>query len=112
MCDCAGVQAPLSFTLGYAAPEVAIALTAGMEVVQAEPAMDAWAIGVIAFELLTGRPAFRMEHGKQDVSCSPPTCVWPYVYWHTLPGSPYVLCSVVWRVFGARVFGANASCRV
>lgn len=62
-----GVQAPLSFTLGYAAPEVAIALTAGMEVVQAEPAMDAWAIGVIAFELLTGRPAFRMELGKQDV---------------------------------------------
>ena len=62
---------PLSFTLGYAAPEVAIALAEGSEVVAAECAMDAWAIGVIAFELLTGKSAFKMFRGKQDV-CPPP----------------------------------------
>lgn len=63
----AGATVPLSFTLGYAAPEVAIALAEGSELVIAECAMDAWAIGVIAFELLTGRSAFKMFRGKQDV---------------------------------------------
>lgn len=67
ICVCAGAVAPLSFTLGYAAPEVAMALVEGEETVITECAMDAWAIGVIAFELLTGKPAFRMAHGKQEV---------------------------------------------
>ena len=37
--------------------------------------MDAWAIGVIAFELLTGRSAFKMVRGKQDVRPLPFTPV-------------------------------------
>jgi serine/threonine protein kinase len=63
----AGYRAPLSFTLGYAAPEVAFALEQGCDTIVADCPMDAWAIGVIAFELLTGRPAFKMFRGKQDV---------------------------------------------
>ena len=55
-----GAQAPLNFTLTYAAPEVVHALVAGERVIHASPALDAWALGVMAFELLTGAPAFNL----------------------------------------------------
>ena len=32
-----------------------------------QEALDAWALGVMAFELLTGQPALRMNHGKEKV---------------------------------------------
>eukprot|EP00892_Ulva_mutabilis_P005729 jgi/Ulvmu1/3528/UM163_0010.1 len=55
-----GEHAPLSFTLAYAAPEVAEACHARRELLEVSPALDAWALGVIAIELLTGAPAFDM----------------------------------------------------
>eukprot|EP00892_Ulva_mutabilis_P004147 jgi/Ulvmu1/2103/UM125_0007.1 len=56
----AGEDAPLCFTLAYAPPEVAIAAMASRARIQSDPAMDAWSLGVMAYELMTGAPAFRL----------------------------------------------------
>ena len=62
-----GELAPLSFTLQYCPPEVLRAwLMREKEVVAAE-AMDAWAMGVVAFELLTGHDAFSFGTGRAQV---------------------------------------------
>ena len=53
-----GQEAPISFTVAYAAPEVVRALHKQQHYVEAMPALDAWSLGVMAFELLTGAPAF------------------------------------------------------
>lgn len=55
-----GVSAPLSFTLAYAAPEVVNALENGEKCIATTAALDSWSLGVMAFELLTGAPAFRL----------------------------------------------------
>jgi eukaryotic-like serine/threonine-protein kinase len=55
-----GKPAPLSFTLAYAAPEVVHTLEMGMKTIKGTPALDSWSLGVMAFELLTGSPAFRL----------------------------------------------------
>jgi serine/threonine protein kinase len=55
-----GTPAPLSFTLAYAAPEVVRAFEMGKDRIESNPALDAWSLGVMAFELLTGLPAFRL----------------------------------------------------
>ena len=52
--------APLNFTLAYAAPEVASAAMASQKVIRPTPALDAWSLGVMAFELMTRAPAFRL----------------------------------------------------
>jgi serine/threonine protein kinase len=60
--DCAariGAPAPISFTLAYAAPEVLHAVETGIKTIESTPALDAWSLGVLAFELLTGSPAFK-----------------------------------------------------
>ena len=61
-----GEKACLGFTLVYAAPEVIMAANEGFKAVTADPAMDAWALGVMAFELLTGRPIFRQMIDSTD----------------------------------------------
>eukprot|EP00892_Ulva_mutabilis_P005912 jgi/Ulvmu1/3693/UM017_0110.1 len=53
-----GSTAGLSFSLKYAAPEVVHALEAGSKTVHVDAAVDIWAFGVIAFELLNGERAF------------------------------------------------------
>ena len=53
-----GEEAPLCFSLAYAAPEVAVAYRGRQQSIEAQPALDAWSLGVTAFELLTGAPAF------------------------------------------------------
>ena len=52
--------APVSFTLAYAAPEVLRAVELNSPTIQSAPAIDAWSLGVMAFELLTRAPAFRL----------------------------------------------------
>ena len=61
----AGATVPASFTPTYAAPEVVLAYKAGAPCVAA-PSMDAWAMGVMAFELLTHKPAFEKVKGGSD----------------------------------------------
>lgn len=53
-----GTHAPLRFRLPYSPPETARAYAAGETAAAAAASEDAWALGVVAFELLTGRPAF------------------------------------------------------
>eukprot|EP00892_Ulva_mutabilis_P006551 jgi/Ulvmu1/4268/UM194_0008.1 len=55
-----GEVAPLNFTLAYAPPEVARAFTGEHRRIESNPALDAWSLGVMAFELLTGAPAFNL----------------------------------------------------
>ena len=69
-----GEVAPLSFTLAYAAPEVARAFFAGDRYIESHPALDTWSLGGMAFELLTGAPAFNLlTDGRRGVrSPTPP----------------------------------------
>lgn len=54
-----GVSEPLRFSLAYAAPEVVrTAMQPDSKGIVADPAFDAWSLGVIAFEVLTGERAF------------------------------------------------------
>ena len=63
-----GSQAPLSFTLAYAAPEVVAAYQRQEQSIEASTSQDAWSLGVLAFELLTGAPAFNMiAEGRSGV---------------------------------------------
>ena len=63
-----GHRAALAFTLTYAAPEVVRAFVAQERQAEAAPAVDAWALGVMAFELLTRAPAFQpLTHGCDSV---------------------------------------------
>ena len=53
-----GSTAGLSFSLKYASPEVVHSYEAGSQTIHVDAAVDIWAIGVIAFELLTGERTF------------------------------------------------------
>eukprot|EP00892_Ulva_mutabilis_P000965 jgi/Ulvmu1/1086/UM106_0002.1 len=64
-----GAPAPLSFTLAYAAPEVAVAFHRNDKCMECRAALDAWSLGVIAFELLTGAPTYNLlEEGAPGVA--------------------------------------------
>jgi serine/threonine protein kinase len=52
-------------SIGYAAPETVHALEAGERTVAVSPAVDMWALGVIAFELLTGAPTFAYGESRE-----------------------------------------------
>ena len=63
-----GAEVPLACTVKYSPPEVVLALDARVGSVVADPAIDAWALGVVAFELLTGRSTFDiLADGKAAV---------------------------------------------
>ena len=62
-----GSTARLSFTLAYAAPEVLRARLDGRGTIEVHEALDVWALGVMAFELFTGEPAFKLYNGANEV---------------------------------------------
>ena len=66
-----GEVAPLSFTLAYAPPEVVEAFHTDRRLIESTPALDAWSLGVMAYELLTGSPAYNfVTHGRCRVRSS------------------------------------------
>eukprot|EP00892_Ulva_mutabilis_P000459 jgi/Ulvmu1/10413/UM062_0009.1 len=48
----------LTFSMAYSPPEALCTLHAGAHTITSDPASDIWAIGVITYELVLGRPAF------------------------------------------------------
>ena len=67
----AGEQAYISYSLRYTAPEVIQALHRRECTIVPEPSLDAWSLGVMAFELLTGKPAFQpLVDGTQQARSS------------------------------------------
>ena len=63
----AGEAARVGLTHAYGAPEVVTAHVAGDRSVTADTAVDAWALGVIAFELLSRRRAFNAFAAQGEV---------------------------------------------
>ena len=63
----AGSQCGLSFSLLYAPPEVINAVEAQARGMRADPKTDMWAMGVIAYELLTRTRIFPASLSKQEV---------------------------------------------
>lgn len=57
----------MSFSLVYAAPETVHALEAKAPTVTAGAAVDIWAVGVIAFELLSGERVFPYAAARPDI---------------------------------------------
>ena len=49
-----GRTAPLSYTPAYAAPEIVKAAHRGDQSIECDPAADMWALGIIAFEIISG----------------------------------------------------------
>ena len=63
-----GTVKPPEPVLPYAPPEVVAADGSGHHGVVVDPSQDAWALGVVAFELLTGRNAFDDNaEGEEEV---------------------------------------------
>lgn len=64
-----GGLAPLYSTLAYAPPEAVQAYERGEREIRCVPELDSWALGVLAFELLRGTPAFDMAAEGQAKVC-------------------------------------------
>ena len=63
-----GETAPVNFAIAYAAPEAASAAQLLQHDLRADPALDAWALGVIALELFMDAPVFdRIQTGHSRV---------------------------------------------
>lgn len=62
----AGTMAELTnVSLDFAAPEVVRALEAGKNQMKVEPSQDVWALGMVAYELLTRSRAFPSGMAQQ-----------------------------------------------
>lgn len=60
--------------LDYSPPEVLAAAASGSESIRAHPSQDAWALGVVAFELLTGKKALDPARDGQRTVLSAYPC--------------------------------------
>ena len=65
-CVSVGVEAPMSYSLAYAAPETIEAAERKDRTVVADPAVDVWALGVMAYELFT-RTRVMNPHDPEQV---------------------------------------------
>ena len=65
-----GSLAPLAFSLTYSPPEVIRMVEVQETCMEASAAVDVWALGVMAFELLTGSPAFRIVTDGIEKVCN------------------------------------------
>ena len=71
-----GCPVPPVATLEYTSPENMHAAASGAETVLASPAADCWALGVVAFELLTNDKALKASHGgTAAVRRTPHVCI-------------------------------------
>lgn len=64
----AGTQCGLSFSLLYAPPEVIQSVESQAKGMRADPKTDMWAMGVIAYELLTRTRIFPASLTRAEVS--------------------------------------------
>jgi serine/threonine protein kinase len=60
-------SAAICYTLRYAAPEVIKAKRGGEREMVLEESLDAWSLGVMAFEMCMGAPAFPRIMGTEAV---------------------------------------------
>ena len=67
MASTAGLEFNLSYSLAYAPPEVIQALEAHQRVLVADASADMWALGVIAFELLSKQQTFPFGTRREAV---------------------------------------------
>ena len=58
---------PITFTPKYTPPEVALATERGDSSIVAEAAADMWALGVMAFELVTDEPVFGVLASRESI---------------------------------------------
>ena len=63
----AGSKTAVRYTLEYVAPEVAACYEAGNAQERASSKVDVWALGVVAYELLTKRTAFPASLTEAEV---------------------------------------------
>eukprot|EP00892_Ulva_mutabilis_P000884 jgi/Ulvmu1/10797/UM069_0032.1 len=62
-----GAECAQLFSLHYAPPEVLLAASAGQRTTVADPKGDVWALGIVAFELLTGTRVFKAQADRAEV---------------------------------------------
>lgn len=60
----AGKAARLTYSLAYSPPETLKDFNDGERTVVADPSVDMWAVGIIAYELITGKPSFPFANWK------------------------------------------------
>jgi len=62
-----GEDAPIEYTLRYAAPEVVSLHLKGAPLINAHPSSDMWALGLIFWEVLVGEPLFGQKYTEEEV---------------------------------------------
>jgi serine/threonine protein kinase len=66
-----GERVSVAFTTPYASPEAALAPMKGQREIEVTAAVDAWALGITAFELLVGRRPFGYFTTEDQVRLRP-----------------------------------------
>ena len=70
-----GEMAPIGYTPTYAAPESVSSRKRGEKTIKADAAVDAWSLGVMAFELLVQHPAYGFRADMDEVRLGDAPCM-------------------------------------